>query len=411
MRSSPAPAQRSARSYWAAASRCAPERGRASRGERGVRLRRDRVRGAFGVVGEPGVVVAVARPEQGQDLAVQGRAAVRRQAVLDGAPGDLVPEPQLRAVRDEQPGVDELVDRLRRRRGDRVEQVEVDSGAEQGSDVEGAARRSGQHVDPAEHGLARDAGSGVPRSRSSSVRKKGLPPVRWCSSSGGQARPSASVRTAGRGQPRDGDPAGAALGRELREAPAQRVPRRDLVVAVGEQEQHRERRGCACPTKRSRSSVASSAQCTSSNTSTDGGVRRRLRRPAVPGRSPRGSSSLIGRRQEGAAELRGDVEQRAEGPRGEQAVAGAPGPARSRLEPLAAPREERTCRHRPRRRRAPAAPRRGGRRRRTRRGPRAEAGAQVEPRHQCARWAGLVHALMVGDGVSRPLPYPRFSPG
>ena len=80
--------------------------------------------------------------------------------------------------------------------------------------------------------------------------------------------------------------------------------------------------------------MASSAQCTSSNTSTDA---------AGPAASPASRAWKISsrleprsrRRQERAAELPGDVEQRSERPRGEQPVAGAPGPRGPGLAPLA----------------------------------------------------------------------------
>jgi hypothetical protein len=48
----------------------------------------------LGVVGQPGVVLAAAAEQLLEDGAMGRRSAVRRNGLVDGAPGDVVPEPQ-----------------------------------------------------------------------------------------------------------------------------------------------------------------------------------------------------------------------------------------------------------------------------------------------------------------------------
>ena len=112
-------------------------------------------------------------------------------------------------------------------------------------------------------------------------------------------------------------------GRQFAEQPVQRVIGADLVSAPGDDDQRIAAAAMRRPTNRSRSSVASSAQCTSSKTTTVGGWCR-----AMPAANA-ANTWCAGRRRdeqrfEVAAELGRHVEQRPERPRRGQRFAGAP---------------------------------------------------------------------------------------
>jgi hypothetical protein len=62
------------------------------------------------VEGHLRLVLRAGRAQGGEDLAVDRRAAARRDGLLDRQPGDLVPEPQPAAAVGEQPARQQLVD-------------------------------------------------------------------------------------------------------------------------------------------------------------------------------------------------------------------------------------------------------------------------------------------------------------
>ena len=222
----------------------------------------------------------------------------------------------------------------------------------------GGARR------PRARSPARRAPSGA---ASASVTKNGLPPETACRSAGSRPARCASSATA------SADSAAGSIRRSASRGKAPRTRRTSIrgsarLVMITQPGARARRR----PSSATRSSVASSAQCRSSITSTAPpasaasiAARTRSRAPA----SIADSNSL--------AEAVRDIAQRPHRPRRDQRVAGAPQHAVD--VPAGRPRPARSCRSRP-----PPRPARPGRTRATprsrQRGPRARRHARADPR-------------------------------
>ena len=108
----------------------------------------------LGVVGQAGVVVDTGADQLGQDAAVHLGGRVRADLLLDGPAGDLVAEPQARAVGDEQAGGDGLVEGADVGAGDGGEQVGLDPLADEGRGVEHVSTGRREAGGPGEHGVA-----------------------------------------------------------------------------------------------------------------------------------------------------------------------------------------------------------------------------------------------------------------
>ena len=109
------------------------------------------VSGRLRVEGHPGVVVNGQAAHATQDLGVDGATAMGSDRLFHGESGDLMTKPQPRAVADEQPGRHELIDDRRRTGRDRLQQPQLDPGADQRRDVKNGARLPAQAHDPGQH--------------------------------------------------------------------------------------------------------------------------------------------------------------------------------------------------------------------------------------------------------------------
>ncbi len=189
-----------------------------------------------------------------------------------------------------------------------------------------SGRRSSRRRDPGQHGVAGRRGHlGRRCSPSTSTRKNGLPPVSRCSSSGRYVVPSARRRT----------PAADSGGRSIRRvqrwpvsspsATRSGVGGRQRVVAEGDDQQHRQ---VAQPAPQEAEQVEGRVVGPLHVLDDQHGQAVGVAEPAAGRRrtpSSRGSAGAD-RVEQGAADLAGDVVQRRERSRREQAVAGAPGP-------------------------------------------------------------------------------------
>ena len=193
---SPRTAQRRARSYWAAASRCARQGRRAHGRRRSVHQHRGTVSGALPRGGR-----ARRRPPPGPASSARirrCRSVLRCGGVasLTASRAELVTEPQQPLVTDQQPGRHQVVD-------DRRWRAPPPRAAGRGRPScrsprrPGARSRAGARASRPGRGRRRGPRRAGSSSRAEhSVTKNGLPPVRAWSSPGSRSEPSASRATA-----------------------------------------------------------------------------------------------------------------------------------------------------------------------------------------------------------------------
>ena len=235
---------------------------------------------------------------------------------------------------------------------DRLEQPELGPRGHERDEVEQPPAAPVEHGGAREHGVPhRLAAARLRPPPSTSVTKNALPRVsRWIALAVGSERRREHVHGFDR-QARDRRAARRPAPRRAPRARPAADARRDLVVAVGRDHEPVGRRRSRRPTTRRTSSLAWSAQCTSSSTSTP--ARRSSSSSACADR-PRIGARLDPLR-ELAARLGRDVDERAERRRRGQVLARAAehAPARRRRRTL--PRA-RSCRPRPHRRGTRASP-------------------------------------------------------
>ena len=129
--------------------------GRPARGARRIAQHRRPVARGLGVKRHPGVVVTSQRTKSSQDPGVDGAAAVRRDRLFHREPRDLMAEPQPPAILGEQPGREDLIDGRRRARRDRLQQVQLDAGADQRRHVQHLTGAAAQPRGARQHRVAR----------------------------------------------------------------------------------------------------------------------------------------------------------------------------------------------------------------------------------------------------------------
>ena len=301
------------------------ELGGTSAGRPRVPQRRHVVARSVRVEGEPGVVIAPGCRECGEDPRVEVGAPRLGHGIRHGEAGDLVPEPQLAAVGDEQPRIE---DRRRTRRPGRRRRPTGGGGRRAGRPGRrrraGCARRTSRGATRAITASRADAGSRVPPEPITSATKYGLPPVRACTSAASRRVPATSCATAVR------DSGGRVTRRVARwRESSPRASRRGGEAADSSSRKVTSSRARSFwmrrPVCRRRSRVASSAQCTSS-TDEDGQAV-----GGADGLDERGEQRVAGGvgaegLEQRAADVVGDVAQGGEGEGREQAVARAPVP-------------------------------------------------------------------------------------
>ena len=310
-------------------------RAQADRPRRGggrVAQRGRAVPGRLGVEGQPGVVVAAEAAEGLEDPGLYLDAAVRGDGVLHGEPGDLVAELRRRAVPGEQPGGEQVIDGRRRGAGDRLQQAELDAGADQRGRVQHVA---GAGVQPGHPGQDHVPGRGrdlthpglhhfghVERVPAGQPVQRG----RFQPAAGGQHRRRA------RGQRGEADPPDRPLGGQVPQGNAERIVRGQPFIPVGRDEQHG---GVPDPPAQKPQQV-------------DGGLigpvdilhDQHVQLIRLADLAQQGTEEVLARRvrpaevEELTAQLGRDIKQGPERPRGEQAVAGPPEPGRLRQVPL-----------------------------------------------------------------------------
>jgi hypothetical protein len=183
------------------------------------------------------LVLRPGRTQGGEDLAVDRRAAARRDGPLDRQPGDLVPEPQPSAVGGEQPARQQFVDGRRGAAGGRLEQPRRHPGTGQRGDLEqlpgvGAqAGRPGQHGVPGRGRHLRHPG---PQDLGHVER---VPAGQLVQRGGLQVAAVGQRPHRVRGQRRQGDPPGRSVPGELTQRDPQLVVRCQVVVAEGDDQQ------------------------------------------------------------------------------------------------------------------------------------------------------------------------------
>ena len=253
------------------------------------------------------------------------RAAARGDGLLDRQPGDLVPEPQPSAVGGEQPARQQLVDGRRRAAGRRLEQPRFHAGAGQRGDLEQLPGVGAQGGRPGQHGVpgrSRHLGHPGPQdlghvervSAGQLVQRGGL-----------QVTAAGQLLHRAGGQGGQADPPGGALPGQLAQRDPQLIVRRQVVVAEGDDEQDP---GVAEPAAGEPEQVHGRLVGP-----VDVLHHHHVQRARPADLAQQGAEELIPVRpavaqiQQLAAQLVGQVVQRSERARGEQAVAGAPGPA------------------------------------------------------------------------------------
>ena len=221
-RSGSPPAKRSARRYWAAASRCAPSDAARSRGRRREPLDGFGVGRRLGVVREP-VEVHDAVGRRGERPPARARCSadpsIRRQRLLDRQPRKLMPEGDAVPAGTSMPGPEALLEAVDRRAGERLEQPQLGCVGDDRDRVEQRSRAGPTAALRARAPRrARSAASRSGPAASTSVTKNGFPPVTRWSACPSTPCGSASSATAARRQRLDPHP----LDRVA--APAPRAP-------------------------------------------------------------------------------------------------------------------------------------------------------------------------------------------
>jgi hypothetical protein len=190
---------------------------------RAVAQHRRPVLGAFGVMSEQRIVVAVLSLEGSEDPRVRGPPIMAGNLVLHGQTGYFVPEPQAISLADEGARAHEFVKNGRVRGRRRVEQGNRHGRADHGSDPQGVSGRLGESGHPGQRGIAggqRDrAGAGLHDLGHEERVAAGQPEelIRRDAAVAGHQRDGL------RRQGRDVDPARGPMRHEIAEADPQRV--------------------------------------------------------------------------------------------------------------------------------------------------------------------------------------------
>ena len=175
---------------------------------------------------EPGVVIAPGCRERGEDPRVEVGAPRLGHGIRHGEAGDLVPEPQLAAVGDEQPRIEDLVVGGVRGVDDGRQEEGVDALAGQGGRVEEGARGQVEGRDARHHGIP--GGCRQPRAAGADHLgdEVGIATGQGVHLGGVEAGAGDELRDRGARQRWQGHPAGGALAGELAEGQPQRRRRR-----------------------------------------------------------------------------------------------------------------------------------------------------------------------------------------
>ena len=204
---------------------------RASPGGAGVLEHRVVVARLLGVMGEARGIAR--RDERAQDLGVQRPAAVRRDVLRDREPGELVAERDGVRVGAEHAGREAGVELLELPRGDRLEQPQLGARRDHRDDLEQPARRLAEERDAREHRVPDRLGQLV------AARGEDLRHVEGVALRAAVDRVAVGAvrrRELAHGverEPRHRQSHDSGRRRELAENGSERVPRGDLVVAVG----------------------------------------------------------------------------------------------------------------------------------------------------------------------------------
>ena len=313
----------------------------ARRGGRVPQYRRAVAR-RLGVEGEASVVVAAERAQRGQHQPVNHLAPMAGDGMRHRQPGDLVAEPDPRAVGDQQAALQQLVEDRWRAAGHRLQQPRLDPGPGQRRDIQHLARPGAEPRRPRQHRVACRRGYLFHAGPQHFRHVERVPAGQPVQLGRGQAAPAGQRPHRARGQRHQPDAPGTPLRAEIAERHAEPVGGGQAVVPVGGDEQHR---GVAQPPAQVAEQVEGGL-VGPVDVLDDDHVQHPRRAEHAEQRAEQflaagpGPAAL----QQRAAELIRQVEQRPERARREQAVAHAPRPASIRQIP-AQPLDQRRLPH------------------------------------------------------------------